>query len=230
MSGGAEIERRPEKLSFSLTCNLFSQYIKEKGFPADLGLEMTSRSLGKRDAYRVPTTMNLLPGVEISGEDQPDINGGNSVRNSMDPPAETKKTERAQLTIFYGGKVMVFDNFPAEKADDLMQFANKESGMVSGAKRFSLMPLPAVDRKNCPVPADSPASFTPPPNFSDLPIARKASLHRFLEKRKDRLNARAPYAKGGSEGMSSVAANLKEEEIRQQWLGLGLGSQISSLS
>lgn len=46
MSSGAEIESRPEKLSFSLTCNLFSQYIREKGCPADLGLEMSSRSLG----------------------------------------------------------------------------------------------------------------------------------------------------------------------------------------
>lgn len=226
MASSAEIERLPEKLSFSLTCNLFSQYIRERGFPADLGLEMTSRTLGKREAYRVPTTMSLLPGVETSCDGQPDMKDGISVRNAirpMPPPAVTKAPEKAQLTIFYGGKVMVFDNFPTNKAVDLMQLASKSSDMVSCAQSFSLMPsnnLIVVDRSSCPAPANSTASFPPQqqPNFSDLPIARKASLHRFLEKRRDRINAKAPYQMSSSEGIKSAKA-LKP------WLGLG--SQIS---
>lgn len=45
--------------------------------------------------------------------------------------------------------------------------------------------------------------------ISDLPIARKASLTRFLEKRKDRITARAPYA----------SSETKPAESKS-WLGL----------
>ncbi|RWW25252.1 hypothetical protein BHE74_00029705 [Ensete ventricosum] len=39
-----------------------------------------------------------------------------------------RDTEKSsQLTIFYGGKVLVFDDFPADKAKDLLQMAGKES-------------------------------------------------------------------------------------------------------
>lgn len=45
--------------------------------------------------------------------------------------------------------------------------------------------------------------------ISDLPIARKASLTRFLEKRKDRITARAPYASPATKPAES-----------KSWLGL----------
>ncbi|GKC37561.1 ZIM-domain protein 5 [Tanacetum coccineum] len=71
-------------------------------------------------------------------------------------------TQAARMTIFYGGQVIVLDNFPADKALEIMN-------MLSGTQTAS--------------------SFV----ASDLPIARKASLARFLEKRKERITARAPY-------------------------------------
>ena len=35
------------------------------------------------------------------------------------------ESQSAQLTIFYGGQVMVFDDFPAEKAKQVIDLANK---------------------------------------------------------------------------------------------------------
>ncbi|KAF4368703.1 hypothetical protein G4B88_025121 [Cannabis sativa] len=49
-------------------------------------------------------------------------------------------------------------------------------------------------------------------SIAHLPIARKASLHRFLEKRKDRINARAPYQ------IPEVARSKSTEG--NSWLGL----------
>ncbi|KAK8969065.1 Protein TIFY 10A [Platanthera guangdongensis] len=184
MTNGVETAKRPEKSSFSVTCSLLSQFIKEKGSLAELGLGLPPRSLDC-------------------------------------PPLGKRAAEKSQLTIFYAGKVMVFDNFPSEKARDLMQFASGGQNLASG----DVAPAPAVPVANtpsCPATAKPPANFPPraQPNFSDLPIARKASLHRFLEKRKDRISAKTPYQLSSSnETKDSVV--VKEEEISQPWLGLG---------
>ncbi|KAJ0928867.1 putative transcription regulator Others family [Helianthus annuus] len=46
--------------------------------------------------------------------------------------------------------------------------------------------------------------------FVNLPIARKASLARFLEKRKDRVTARSPYQ----------VHDVSKQEDSKEWLGL----------
>ncbi|ONK66072.1 uncharacterized protein A4U43_C06F3870 [Asparagus officinalis] len=50
-----------------------------------------------------------------------------------------------------------------------------------------------------------------------MPMARRASLHRFLEKRKDRINSRAPYQLNDS---SKIGSTTKPLEAKS-WLGLG---------
>ncbi|CAK8539533.1 unnamed protein product [Lathyrus sativus] len=93
-----------------------------------------------------------------------------SLRNSSVMKSNITKEESkcAQMTIFYDGKVLVFDDIPAEKAKDIMVFSAsnyvKEHPQVATASVIY-----------------------------DIPMTRKASLHRFLEKRKDRIAARAPY-------------------------------------
>ncbi|ONM53554.1 nucleic acid binding [Zea mays] len=62
-------------------------------------------------------------------------------------------------------------------------------------------------------------------SFVDMPITRKASLHRFLEKRKDRLNANGPYQTSPSD-----AAPVKKEPESQAWLGLGPNAVKSNLN
>lgn len=235
-----DMTRKPEKSSFSLTCSLLSQYVKEKGSFADLGIGMPSRVLdssnsGKPETYRPPKTMNLLPVVDISGNDPESTKENSSSLNatrSMEhilqlgglsltsPPAEAKEPEKARLTIFYGGKVLVFDNFPADKTQDLMQIAGKGQSLTYGTANAVAPSAPAADLQSFPLPAKPPATFAAraQPNFSDLPLARKASLHRFLQKRKDRISFQAPYQLNGRNDSKDVTA---EEEIRQPWLGLG---------
>lgn len=38
----------------------------------------------------------------------------------------TKETRNAQMTVFYGGQVVVFDDFPAEKVMEILAFASNK--------------------------------------------------------------------------------------------------------
>ncbi|XP_042031805.1 protein TIFY 10A-like isoform X2 [Salvia splendens] len=70
------------------------------------------------------------------------------------------------MTIFYAGQVIVLNDIPAVKAKEIINLATAVSPIQKPQ-------LPALG--------------------SDLPIARKNSLARFLEKRKDRITAAAPH-------------------------------------
>ncbi|KAJ1697625.1 hypothetical protein LUZ63_006137 [Rhynchospora breviuscula] len=215
--------RSGEKSSFAVACNLLSNYIKQKGGVADLGLGITSRSLenskGEAETVQKPAAM------AVSGEKKPETKDKSAMDlfpqetgfGSSEPLSKSIEPDKSQLTIFYGGKVLVFDNFPAEKAKDLMSMATKGTANSQ------------VERPNdtpAPVPAPAPVQRPSHPTVSDLPIARKASLHRFLEKRKDRLNARAPY----QASTSPEKPSLHKEGESQPWLGLGAQAVKSGLS
>ncbi|XP_071697580.1 protein TIFY 10A-like [Rutidosis leptorrhynchoides] len=156
--------RAPERSSFSQTCNLFSQYLKENGSFPDLTL---GRMVPPSTA-----TMNLFPMTETSR-------------------AVQKEDQPKSMTIFYNGQVMVFNDLTPEKVKEIMKLA--ESG---GSPK---PPKPEEPLKN---------TFV---SGSDLPIARKASLARFLEKRKDRITARAPYQ----------TQDVSKVDDSKTWLGLG---------
>eukprot|EP00268_Persea_americana_P026775 TRINITY_DN2627_c0_g1_i1.p1 TRINITY_DN2627_c0_g1~~TRINITY_DN2627_c0_g1_i1.p1 ORF type:complete len:229 (+),score=29.94 TRINITY_DN2627_c0_g1_i1:268-954(+) len=212
--------RMPEKSNFSHTCSLLSQYLKEKGTFGDLSLGMTCNPKGEGKSEMIPpTTMNLLPKIEVSREiPERKDNGLDQTIKSMDlfaphagfmpsvtmedaqkmadlsaKPRPANELQTSQLTIFYGGKVLVFNDFPADKAKEIMLLVEKNmlpnstpasasrndcGNVFPGNSTFTSTPgnNPTTDRLQRPPQAD----------VSDLPIARKASLHRFLEKRKGR--------------------------------------------
>lgn len=203
-----------DKTSFATTCSLLSQYVKEKkgGLLQGLGGLAMAAAAGA-GALRPPTTMNLLsalddaPAEERSEEatagepkHQDKCTGG----NPREKAAGEEEEEAQQLTIFYGGKVVVFDRFPSAKVKDLLQIVSPPGAdaVVDGAGAGA-----AVPTQNLPRPSHDSLS-------ADLPIARRNSLHRFLEKRKDRITAKAPYQVN-----SSVGAEASKAE--KPWLGLG---------
>ncbi|RHN53807.1 putative transcription factor TIFY family [Medicago truncatula] len=100
-----------------------------------------------------------------------------------------------QMTIFYDGKIIVFDDIPAEKVEDIMVFSSEGTTTSRNHKnnnyafRFAQSHPSFLARNSANNSVQVPSS----PVIYDLPMTRKASLHRFLEKRKDRIAAKAPY-------------------------------------
>ena len=143
----------------------------------------------------------------------------------VNKPATTEP-EKAQMTIFYAGQVLVFNDFPANKAKEVMLMASM--GSSKNPSTFPSTPVRNANDSVCSIPSSNIVHnmgiSIPQERIQkcaqpiDLPIARKASLTRFLEKRKDRINARAPYDMSGP-----FAAPSKPTESKS-WLGLAAQS------
>uniref|UniRef100_A0ACD5WT29 Uncharacterized protein n=1 Tax=Avena sativa TaxID=4498 RepID=A0ACD5WT29_AVESA len=173
-----------QNLTFTAACGLLRQYMMEQG--------------GGRGAV----TMSLMPGAQgvaaVAPEEKiekimelfPQRAGTLKDERILQP----ETTERAQLTIFYGGSTVVFDDFPADKADQLMQLANSIVGAEPVAPNVLVQPFLAAD----------------------MPVARKISLRRFLEKRKGRLTAADPYPPTGAAKYTGKPV----EDAGAPWLGI----------
>nr|ACU20288.1 unknown [Glycine max] len=244
---GQKPARSPEKSSFSQTCSLLSQYIKEKGSFGDLTLGMTSCG-SPETSCQSATTMNLFPTKEnnVTPKDLTAMDLFSPQASSYRPSEEiltlinssaiksvSKSAKTAQMTIFYGGQVVVFDDFPADKASEIMSYATKGIPQSQNNSVFTYTPSqPSFPANLVRTSADSSAPITPSVNITnsihehpqassrpvvcDLPIARKASLHRFLEKRKDRIASKAPYQ------LANGSSNQPAESM--PWLGLSASS------
>ncbi|CAK9159229.1 unnamed protein product [Ilex paraguariensis] len=221
-SGRCRSARATEKYNFSQKCSPLNQYLKENGTLGDLSLGlarnleangMAAEAFRQRAASTTNPTMNLFPqhagfGSTVSKEELP---------KKADFSVDKSEAETAaQMTIFYGGQVIVFNDFPADKAQKIMLLASKSSQdpdtfasnlVPKPAESINLIPstpnvVPNLVQERVHGPAE--------PIVSDLPVARKVSLSRFLEKRKDRINARAPYP---------TAATSKSGESKS-WMAL----------
>ncbi|KAL7608219.1 protein TIFY 9 [Lactuca sativa] len=90
----------------------------------------------------------------------------------------------APLTIFYNGTVSVFDVSPIQ-AENIMKLAESGSLGYKTVVESTLVKPTTVSNQN---PAVGGALN------KDLPLSRKKSLRRFLEKRKERQVSASPYA------------------------------------
>ncbi|GAB2224993.1 hypothetical protein Drorol1_Dr00005775 [Drosera rotundifolia] len=187
------------QLSFSDKPNMMSFYLRG----------MQNRSLGDLDCGTEAEsirheTMNLFPLEAGFG-----CHGKPTLTYSPNAAA-------AQIAIFYDGEIIVLDELTDGKAREKIDLIGS----------CSAVPKQPVELRDCSFVVGSySGSDSVNENGmrqycfgSDMPIARKASLRRFLEKRKEQISMTSPY--GLNDGTKASVA-------RSSWLGLATlsGSQ-----
>ncbi|KAI3933919.1 hypothetical protein MKX01_028245 [Papaver californicum] len=227
MSSSSTQEMMKSK-NFSQTCDLLSQYMKGNkgsfGSPA-----MNLSSLASAMGTSSPAYSNEVKSMRLLFPRQHASLG--AVPNTMET---NNKSESAQMTIFYGGKIMVLDNLSEDSAKQLLGFAENFSGSyIANTRETSSNNFVAVNnnlilrdllppRNQRQQPAIASGSSSLYINASDVPAAKNTSLQRFLAKRKERINARAPYQLKASSWTTkeTQAEGNKETDESKTWLGL----------
>ncbi|KAI6691613.1 hypothetical protein NL676_028443 [Syzygium grande] len=217
-----------EKSSFQQMFNQLSHRLKEKRALTGIAEKMEDQAIRSDDSAQPQRkTMNLLKNMECSapasshvGDQSSKANSiANAARNDLRKDVNNKMVKNDQITIFYAGSVHVFDDFPVDKMKAVMSYVEKfspdhiSSHLVingGGSNKTGHAKLMASAQNSSVGAGLSTYQELLQPKTeaaaSDLPIARRASLHRFLSKRKDRASARAPYVRN-----SPTAASRHEE-------------------
>jgi len=142
---------------FAAACDVLSRYVKAAAVTTTTTVDQPRPLAGT-----VVGVLPLMPGADLSTAE---ADAGPA------PGAQ-------QLTISYGGRVVVLDDVPADRAAELLRLAAA---------------APRVLRKD------------------DLPMARKASLRQFMEKRKGRVAKRgSPYSRPAGAGKAAAASSFPD--------------------
>jgi len=193
--------KAPEKFKFSQTCSLLSQFLKEKRISGDSASGMFGKMDPKGGAKDLFGNMqNSEGGLRLNASAMDSL--PQLVENPCIKKSNTRSTapETPQLTIFYAGKMLVFDAFAPAKATEIMELATKlasENSYTEENPPTALVTSEKSKSKESQIPQTNTALETSKPenqtNCSDMRYPRRASLLKFLEKRKERVIARGPY-------------------------------------
>ncbi|KAL3632085.1 hypothetical protein CASFOL_025069 [Castilleja foliolosa] len=127
---GRRQKQAPEKSNFAQTCNLLSRYMKEKGSLRNLNLEIGGKiesldaivkpgsSLAASSSTRIDLDTNIgksAPAVSEKHFSTVIVEDDSDKASTSKEKTETKHKKNAQLTIFYSGRVLVFDDYPVGK-------------------------------------------------------------------------------------------------------------------
>ncbi|KAK9734438.1 hypothetical protein RND81_04G139700 [Saponaria officinalis] len=199
--GSEMVSRAQEKMriksNFTRTCNRFSQFLKERRSFGDIDAftSIASPKYGmKVDTRTYPTQIqtkldysnqengannNSCTLVENNINNNKSLNlfpltSSSSNKDLVEPRELPKSKEEAKensrkgsMTIIYEGKVVVLEDIQEEVAQKIMCLAS-EGGVINETTTTTT------------------TTNVSHSNLLDLPIARRASLHRFMDKRKDR--------------------------------------------
>lgn len=185
---------------FAVTYGLLRQYMKEQGGSG------ATRSLAPAVGVGLMPEADAAAAAEATEERTTVLELFPQQAGTLKDEQQRKRKERADgrapLTIFYGGKMVVFDDFPAEKAEELMQLAGSGNAAQDALGQ---------------------------PSLTDMPLARKVSLKRFLEKRKNRLTAADPYPAAAATAAASESST-KPPAVKDEgapWLGVNSALSLS---
>ncbi|CAF2109144.1 hypothetical protein Bca4012_094203 [Brassica carinata] len=226
----------PEKSNFTRRCSLLSRYLKEKGSFGNIDLGLVRKPgpdlglPGNSDQQEKQNVMHKanseLKALNVLGE--PSISsGGKAKPTNLSEPSEPVSS---QLTIFFGGKVLVYNEFPSDKAKEIIQVAKEAKSVTDINIQTQINVQKDHNKSNMVLPDLNEPTDTADVNQQQQQqnqlverIARRASLHRFFAKRKDRAVARAPYQVNQTGGGHHYPP--KPETVPGQQLEQGQSSQ-----
>ncbi|KAL8466377.1 hypothetical protein ACS0TY_035471 [Phlomoides rotata] len=127
--------------NFAQTCNLLSRYVKEKGCLRDLNLEIGGKVESLEALVKPGSSLSGSPSTSKklqtnSGKSQKEISSIITIEDDCNKASTSKlgrtgDSNTSQLTIFYSGRVLIFDDFPAGKVKELVSVAKRSSSQMS---------------------------------------------------------------------------------------------------